>query len=913
MKLHAIVPALLLGATASALVTPRKSPDKSGSSTISSLPAEEIDEFVLGAYIVELDDDQGTEDFYNTLASEDGVEVDHRMDLNSRFFKGASFKVRDSGSHEQQLFLNKLRDKPPVKNAWPVRIVKLGMPQPTAAGQVRTRSLLSSTAPPLKRQAAENDTFSPHVMTQVDRLRAEGVTGKGFRVAIVDSGIDWKHPALGGCFGPGCLVEAGYDFTGDTFVPPGTPMPDSDPYDNCVGHGTHVAGIIAAQLEGNEFGFTGVAPGVKLAVYRAWGCPATSTTEILIAAFNRAFEDGADIISCSDGAYSGWAEDAWGLVASRIVEAGVPVVISEGNDGSSGLFFPSTPATGHAVTGVGSVTNTFYPVLASLGSFTAGNDNATTHEFGFLPGTPAFEKATQLPLWPVGNGTSSAGDACSPLPDDTPDLSDKIVLLKVPDRSQCYPIDQGTNIAAKGAKYVIYYTQSNVTFEEQYLYVEGIEGVATVVPYQGAQWLDLLNQGETITVSFPDSNSTALRLEELENGVSGGYMSDFSSWGPTWELDTSPLISAPGGNILSTFPLDLGGYRVMSGTSMSTPLVAGVYALLGEVRGTVDPKVLSSVLSATSKPLVWFDRELAHSDIIAPVPQQGAGIVQAYDAAYSKTIFSVDSVAFNDSDHFVGTQTFSIRNIGAEDITFDLGHLRAATMYTFTPDLDVLRASSFPNPIVDEWAELSFASRQVIVPAGSSTDVTVTVTPPSDLNATLLPVYSGYISLNGSNGESLMLPYQGVVGSMVSTPVLQPSLVALVEYNLPVPANKSYTIPRPSTNGTADQSALPNVLVQPAVGTRLLRIDVVALGNTSLPTTDIFGITTVGSLAGYPLPYASRNQVRAYFSGLLADGTVLPEGPYKLAVSALRVFGNVENTDDWDIYETVSFNIQYSS
>ncbi|KAI5919318.1 peptidase S8/S53 domain-containing protein [Camillea tinctor] len=909
MKVHTIVRALVFGTAASAYVSPRIHLGRADSSVNSTASIGEVEEFVPGAYIVELDDDQGAEDLYRTLAGEDGVEVDHRMNLDSRLFKGASFQVKDLGDHNRQLFLSKLRDKPLVKNAWPVRIVKLGMPQATTNGQAKTQ-VSPSRETVDKRQLMGNDTFSPHVMTQVDKLRAKGITGKGFRVAIVDSGVDWKHPALGGCFGPGCLVEAGYDFTGDTYLPPGTPSPDSDPYDNCVGHGTHVAGIIAAQIEGNEFGFTGVAPGVKLAVYRAWGCPATSTTEILIAAFNKAFEDGADIISCSDGAYSGWAEDAWGLVASRIVEAGVPVAISEGNDGGNGLFFPSTPATGHAVTGVGAISNTLYPVLATPGSFSVGGDSATNHEFVYLSSTPAFQGAVQLPLWSAGNGT---GDACSPLPDSTPDLSDKIVLLKVPERSQCYPIDQGANIVARGGRYVMYYAQSNLTFEEQFLYIDGIEGVAIVPPYQGAQWLDLLNQGQTVSVVVPGSNSTEVRLEELENNVSGGYMTDFSSWGPTWELRTSPMISAPGGNIFSTFPVDLGAYRVMSGTSMSCPLVAGVYALLAEARGTTDPKVLANVISATAKQLVWFDRETAHSDIIAPVPQQGAGIIQAYNAAYSNAILSVNSILFNDTDNFSRTQTFSISNTGAEDITFDLGHRKAATMYAFASGTDVLRSSNFPNTIIDEWAELSFDSAQVIVPAGDTANVTVTAIPPSGLNATLLPVYSGYITMNGSNGDSLSLPYQGVVGSMLSTPVLDSSLVAVVEYNTPVPANKSYTIPRPSSNGTVDQSIVPNVLVRPIVGTRILRIDVVALDNNTMPTTDFFGVQIVGSLPGYPLLFASRNEVRTYFNGLLADGTVVPQGSYKLIVSALRVFGDLEKADNWDIFETVSFNIQYSS
>lgn len=323
-----IVHGALLGITVNALGTPPvKSRADDGATPVVSVldstqAAEELSDFIPGAYIVELDDDvtdDGDVDaasFYRTLADEDGIEVEHRMDLSSRLFKGASFQVRDattakkrdSNKHEQTTqFLAQIKAKPRVKNAWPVRIVKLK--EPRVSNGRRANFPLMATSSLAKREEGNNttadaeDTFSPHIATQVDQLRAEGITGKGVRIAIVDSGVDWKHPALGGCFGTaaGCVVEAGYDFTGDDFLPPGTPAPDDDPYDDCVGHGTHVAGIIAAQLEGNEYGFTGAAPGAKLAAYRAWGCRATSTTEILIQAFVRAWEDGADVISCSDG------------------------------------------------------------------------------------------------------------------------------------------------------------------------------------------------------------------------------------------------------------------------------------------------------------------------------------------------------------------------------------------------------------------------------------------------------------------------------------------------------------------------------------------------------------------------------------------------------------------------------------
>ncbi|KAI8866193.1 hypothetical protein GQ42DRAFT_128543, partial [Ramicandelaber brevisporus] len=97
-----------------------------------------------------------------------------------------------------------------------------------------------------------------HNLTDVLAARSRyGLTGKGVKVGVIDSGIDYTHPDLGGCFGPGCRVQYGYDFVAKKDVP-----------EECEGHGTHVAGIIGAQ--GSEV--AGVAPEVTLGAYRVGSC-----------------------------------------------------------------------------------------------------------------------------------------------------------------------------------------------------------------------------------------------------------------------------------------------------------------------------------------------------------------------------------------------------------------------------------------------------------------------------------------------------------------------------------------------------------------------------------------------------------------------------------------------------------------
>jgi subtilisin family serine protease len=62
-------------------------------------------------------------------------------------------------------------------------------------------------------------------LTGVVKLHAEGLTGSGIRVGVIDTGVDYTHPALGGCFGKGCKIEFGTDLVGDDYNGLNTPIP----------------------------------------------------------------------------------------------------------------------------------------------------------------------------------------------------------------------------------------------------------------------------------------------------------------------------------------------------------------------------------------------------------------------------------------------------------------------------------------------------------------------------------------------------------------------------------------------------------------------------------------------------------------------------------------------------------------
>lgn len=441
----AISLAVLLG---SALATATTSRNSTISNTTTIIP---------GAYIVEFLGGNDHASFYRSLRA-DGVDVSPRMNMSFQLFNGSSFSITNLTEHTT--IASKISLMPSVKRIWPLRLYPA--PKFQHANNAPFPSSNGAAFVSKQRRAATtgNSSYSPHVMTQVDRLHAAGYTGKGARIAIVDTGVDYHHPALGGCFGEGCLISGGYDLAGHSYDGSGAPQPGPDPYDSCDGHGTHVAGIIGARP--NEMGFTGVAPGASISMYKVFSCEGSSfgsSDDILISAFNMAFEDGADIITASIGGPGGWSEEPWSSVVGRIVENGVPCTLAAGNSGSSGMWAPSSAADGKDVTAVSSFDNVITPYLLYEGSYStnassSGPCSPSSKSFAWLPSDLPLKNLT-LPLWTNSNDTTVEDDACASLPSNTPDLSNVIVLIRM--TAACDPYDQLSNVSAFNAQYVLFY------------------------------------------------------------------------------------------------------------------------------------------------------------------------------------------------------------------------------------------------------------------------------------------------------------------------------------------------------------------------------------------------------------------------------------------------------------------------
>lgn len=433
---------------------------------------------------------------------------------------------------------------------------------------------------------------------------------------------------------------------------------------------------------------------------------------------------------------------------------------------------------------------------------------------------------------------------------------------------------------------------------------------------QGAQFVEELNDGLDVVLTFTDPNYAGVFYTSVQNTLTGGYASTYTSWGPTYEVDVYPDVAGIGGNVLSTWPLALGGYAVLSGTSMATPQVAAIYALVGQVRGTFDPTVLGNAITTTAKANLWNDGTATYTGL-APVAQQGPGLIQAYDAAFTTTLLSVGSISFNDTENFVDSYTFGIENTGSSSVTYTLSHVPALTAYTLTEPASW--PAYFPNPTTDVAASLAFSDSTIEVPAGSTANITVSPTLPAGLDASLLPVYSGYIAINGSNSENLAIPYLGVAGSLYNATNLDQTYTYLTTYSDPylsdVAANTTFTVPYPTLAAAQSpdaNTAYPAATYQLDLGARVVRVDVVPLSDSYNGTTaEVLGTTIAGSVYGYPVTYLPRYYYVAPFTGLLADGSVVSPGQYQLVVKALRIFGDPDVAEDYFTIETVPFTLAY--
>ena len=273
---------------------------------------------------------------------------------------------------------------------------------------------------------------------------------------------------------------------------------------------------------------------------------------------------------------------------------------------------------------------------------------------------------------------------------------------------------------------------------------------------------------------------TVASIENARNGANGNYkMSDFSSWGVSPDMRLKPEVTAPGGNIYSSVPG--GGYQYMSGTSMATPQITGVSAVVLE-RVRNDPlfssmsarqkaDVVQNLIMGTAVPVA--DPNASSGAYYSP-RKQGAGLVNVQAATTSSVYPTVNGAADASrpkADLGDGTKGWhfdvTLHNLSGTAATYDLSAQALS---------ENISGGLFTGSSTDwngKGVSVSFSNNSVTVPAKGEATVGIDVTPGSQFaqwvsaNVPSGTFLDGFVRFTArTNGQSDMtVPYLGFYGS----------------------------------------------------------------------------------------------------------------------------------------------------
>jgi subtilisin family serine protease len=462
---------------------------------------------------------------------------------------------------------------------------------------------------------------------------AKGITGENVVVGVIDSGIWPEHPSFAddGSYGPSPVgplddsrpnCEFGNSdhnandvpFTCNNKLLGARQMLDTyrffigaepDEFDSARdddGHGTHTASTAAgnAGVEASMFGIprgtvSGVAPRARVIAYKGLGELGGFTSD-LAAAIDQAVADGVDVINYSvgGGASLNGADELAYLFAA---DAGVFVATSAGN-GGPGAATIGGPASVPWLTSVGASSQS----RAFISDITLSGPG--TPPTGLWGGsvTTGIENYNLVDADAVAGGTN--GECLNAFPAGTFQANDAVLCNRY--NFGVARTERVANVAAGGGGAVIF---QNVASAHPNMTPTDNHPLPTVhMLYDVGQPLKdylVANPGQ-VTVSFTQS---VARYAGEDPRVLPDFMASFSSRGPdpVAEDIIKPDVTAPGMSILAgASPIHVGSaaqgelFQAIMGTSMSSPHVAGIFALVKQAHPDWSPAVAKSALMTTA-------------------------------------------------------------------------------------------------------------------------------------------------------------------------------------------------------------------------------------------------------------------------------------------------------------------------
>lgn len=391
-----------------------------------------------------------------------------------------------------------------------------------------------------------------------DIPRLEGFDGRGIKIAVIDTGVDYNHPDLFG-FGPEGKVVGGFNFINE-----GEPPLDTN------GHGTQVAGVIAA-----DGILKGVAPKAKILAYKVSEDGGGVSSDLIIKAIDRSIEDGADIINISLGVNK--TNSNIDKTVDKALQKGIIVITAAGNDGPTPKTIGSPGKNPGSITVGATYNNLTSSLIATL------DVNEKPYTVIPMAGTAKLDKPITGKIVFGGYGKEeelkkiNATDAIL-LVERGSDVEGEMLYFSIKEK----------NAANAGAKAMIVYNNQPGIFLGELIHQFVEPDYKPRIPVVS------IDRNEGLEIKELNENDASLHLF-----YNPDFVAHFSSRGPVSPFYIKPDLVAPGAYI-NTTQIN-GGYNFTSGTSFAAPHVSGSVALLLEKYPNMTNNEIKSLLMTTSE------------------------------------------------------------------------------------------------------------------------------------------------------------------------------------------------------------------------------------------------------------------------------------------------------------------------
>jgi minor extracellular serine protease Vpr len=506
------------------------------------------------------------------------------------------------------------------------------------------------------------------------QLGGQSSAGSGVRVAVIDTGIDLSNPFFNDA---GLAAQIQIDdcddqdndpATPDTnnkvvvckvFASGVTPGPPGGDLELCVDHGTHVAGTIGgrAGTSGTVAGtdvvlidLSGVAPGVVLGNYNVFPCVGAGFTAFdgsafshdIAAALEQAVLDDMDVANMSLGGSAQGPNDFLAEASDAAVDAGMVVVVAAGNEGPGDSTIASPGSAAKVITAGASTNPHFVGIPVSIHA--GPTIGAALGDFdNFDPPITADYTVTM----PANGCTPIAGD-----------LTGKIALI---DRGVCTFTTKIRNAESAGAVGVL--VVNNSAGDPTAMGHDGTDPFPTIpAAMVGKAEGNAMKPSGTVTVDGTTQQEIVTNNADIIAG--------FSSRGPTpFTYLIKPDLTAPGVNVASSV---FGGeFAFFQGTSMATPHLSGVAALLLDGFPDASPAQVKSRMANNAARVVT---DHVNATVDPGVLARGGGRVDVAEAFDATTWFDPVSVSFGlvqGNRRFTEKQRVEVNGVAASGVAVD--------------------------------------------------------------------------------------------------------------------------------------------------------------------------------------------------------------------------------------------------